>query len=244
MANQWQYQNSGTPPYYVLDQQGNVTFAGEVTLGKLANPTIPDPNTLTLYTLDGTTLNTIDQTGAIVPIANSGNVPKPAASGLQSWLYDPEAAVTGVILATGVVYLHRFVVTQGFLASNVVATVTTQGSTLTSGQNFVGLYNSSGTRIAVSADQTTAWGTTGAKTMAMTTPVWLAPGTYYVGFLAVGTTPPTFAAAGGFQNAYNAGLSGATLRHGSQLTGQTSLPTSVTLASSVSTAVNTWAGIS
>lgn len=244
MANQWQYQNDGQRPYYVLDQQGNVSFTGEVTLGKLTTATIPDTNTLTLYTTDGTTLNTIDPTGAIVPIANSGNIAKPSSSGWQSWLYDPEAAVTGVIVATGVVYLHRFVVTQGFLASNIIATVTTQGSTLTASQSFVGLYNSSGTRIAISADQSVAWTTTGAKTMALTTPVWLVPGTYYIGLVSVGTTPPTFASAGGFQNAYNAGLTGAALRHGSQLTGQTTLPASVTLSSSVSTAVNTWAAIS
>jgi hypothetical protein len=72
--------------------------------------------------------------------------------------------------------------------------VVTAGSSLTSGQNFAALYDSSKNLVGITADQATAWGTTGEKVMALTTPyVVTAPGLFKGAMWSVGTTPPAFA---------------------------------------------------
>lgn len=69
--------------------------------------------------------------------------------------------------------------------------IMTGGVALTSGQNLSALYDTSGNRLAISADQTTEWTTTGNKDIPwIGGPLNLAAGDYFVGTLSVGTTPP------------------------------------------------------
>jgi hypothetical protein len=65
-----------------------------------------------------------------------------------------------------------------------------------------------------------------------------------VALLSVGTTPITAAASAAFRAAYEAGTAGAALRHGSNLTAQTSIPASLAMASNASTTLSTWVGVS
>jgi hypothetical protein len=137
--------------------------------------------------------------------------------------------------------------------TNVVYAVTSVGATLTSAQNFVGIYDSGGTRRALSADQSTIWTSAGLKTTAMTspwTPAATGPGQFcWVAFLSVGTTPPRFAinsntAVAGAIAAMNAGLSVSTARFARGPTAQTSLPATITPSALVNSGVSPWVALS
>lgn len=165
---------------------------------------------------------------------------------LLAWTQDPATCPAGSgANSSGVLYLSKIkVVNRSTVVSNLLYAISTQGTTLTAGQNFVGLYNSSGTLLASSADQTTNFGSAGLKTAAIT-PQTLAVGTYYVAFLANGTTGPSFmAGSNGFQTGLNAGLTVGTGRALSFGSAQTALPASVTLGSAGFSGNLRWAAFS
>ena len=171
---------------------------------------------------------------------------KAADHGLLTWTQDPATLrSTGDNVTAGVVYLAKVkIVERSTVVSNILYGVVTAGTGLTAGQNFVGLYNSSGTRLAVSADQTTNFGSAGTKTAAIT-PQTLAVGNYYVAIL-VNLTPgtiPQFATGAGGSSATNAGLTAGTARFLTALTGQTSLPASITLSSGTVNNGSRWAAL-
>lgn len=170
----------------------------------------------------------------------------PADHGLVSWTHDPATLrSTGNATTSGTVYLCKVkVVNRSSLVSNVIVGVETAGATLTAGQSFVGLYNSSGTRLALSADQSGNWTSTGLKTIALTAAQTLAVGTYYVAILSVGTTPPVFAMGAGGSTTVSAGLTAGTARFLTGPTAQTSLPASITLSSQTITSGARWAALS
>lgn len=165
-------------------------------------------------------------------------------NGMIAWNFNPNDAGSGNQTVSGTINLHKIFIPVTGTMTNSIVTVTTAGSGLTAGQNFVGLYNSAGTRLALTADQTTNWGTTGAKIAAFTSPpVISTPGFYYVAILSVGTTQPIFAGSAGFSNAYNANLTAATFTHADGPTAQTSLPASITMASNTSSTKSIWVAL-
>jgi hypothetical protein len=137
--------------------------------------------------------------------------------------------------AAGVLTLAEFFVRGGAPTISTIAVyVGTAGSSLTSSENFAGIYNSSGTLKGSTADQTTAWGTTGLKSMALTSAFTSIPaGRYYLAILSNGTTPPAFRAPAAVPNLANAGLSGANLRYAAYSSSLTALPGTITMASLV-----------
>jgi hypothetical protein len=157
---------------------------------------------------------------------------QPADHNLDAWTFDPALAQGSSTPTAGVLQLGKIKLGAAASVASIIATVTATGTGLTSGQNFAGLYNSSGTLLATTADQTSAWGTTGAKTMTLTGgPYTLAAGTYYGALLAnASTTPPTFLTGhSSSSSTLNIGLTiGRYVTSGS---GLTALPSSVTLAS-------------
>ncbi|MDR3084281.1 MAG: hypothetical protein LBV60_25775 [Streptomyces sp.] len=170
----------------------------------------------------------------------------PEDHGFVAWTADPGViSGAGYALGTGKVYLSRFkVVNRSTVVSNIHYYVAAQGTTLTAGQSFVGLYNASGTRLAVSADQATAMGTTGSKVAAIT-PQTLAVGTYYVAMLSNGTgTQPYISGAGGNSGVPNINLTTATSRSLETATGNTTMPTTITLGSQTPNAAVRWAAFS
>lgn len=173
--------------------------------------------------------------------------PTPAKHNLITWTQDPRTLrSSGDTITGGVVYLAKVdIANRSTVVSNILVGVITAGATLTSGQNFVGLYNSSGTLLATSADQTTAWGTTGLKTAAIT-PQTLAVGSYYVAILSNGTTKPVFATGAGHgqDSITNAGLTTATSAFLTSGTGLTALPASITLSSGSPNSGSRWAALS
>jgi hypothetical protein len=141
----------------------------------------------------------------------------PLDHGLISWDFDPTYGTSTYTLATaGTLYAAQVKVNPGVI-TNVVYEVTTAGGTLTSGQCFAGIYQN-GNLLGSSADQATAWASTGLKTTALASPVTVQQGVIYVTFSFNGTTGPTLAAASARGNR---GLAGTASRYATGATGAT-----------------------
>ena len=170
----------------------------------------------------------------------------PADHNLIAWTSDPATLrSTSNTITSGTVYLHKVkIVNRSTVVSNIHIGIETAGSGLTAGQCFVGLYDSSGTRLAVSADQASNWTSTGGKTIALTSPQTLAVGYYYIAILAVGTTPPLFSMGAGGAMSVSPGLTTANARFLTGPSSQTSLPSSITLGSQTPNTRAHWAALS
>jgi len=114
-------------------------------------------------------------------------------TGVLAWTYDPAETAGTTSPASGTIQLARINVRAAISVTNVTVICAAGGTTLTAGQNFVGLFNSAGNQVGISADQSAAWASGGTKTAALVGgPFTLAPGIYYVAILSVGVVAPTF----------------------------------------------------
>ncbi|MFE6903778.1 hypothetical protein ACFVFJ_44355 [Streptomyces sp. NPDC057717] len=190
------------------------------------------------------------QTGLLrYPVADPGvGIVQPSDHGLISWTFDPANTIDVSTLASGTVYMAAVRVRERTTLSNISIYLSSAGVTLTAGQNFAGIYNSSGTRLAVTADQASAWASSGAKTMALAAPVAVYPGTYYIALVCNATTPIVVSRGSGNAGQVNIGLTAGTARYTSGGTGwvtQTSLPASGTLANrGIASIISFWAAVS
>ena len=235
-------ENSGTSI-----QTGPVVSGDGVVLTATPAPSTPSLGQLKLYSPDGVSLSTVTAKGAATALPPVANQFFPTDQNLIAWSYDPQGATSSVAPSGGVIQLVQLVLRGPATVTNVLVHVATGGSTLTAGQNFAGLYDTTGARLGVTADQTTPWTTAGLETMALTSPVQLAAGMYYVALVANGTTPPAFARSTGIASAsalINAGLTAATARFATNSSGQTSLPSTVTLASNSLATTAFWVAVS
>ena len=132
------------------------------------------------------------------------------------------------------------------LVTNVLTYAQAGGSVLTAGQCFAALYSSAGARIGVTADQASAWASTGLKTMALASGSFSCPaGDYYVAFWFNGTTGPAFvrhSVAGGVGQ-LNAGTAAPNLLHATADTGLTTT-SPATMGAQSAAAVAYWVGLS
>jgi hypothetical protein len=171
----------------------------------------------------------------------------PADHGLITWSQDPATCrSTGDNITSGTIYLCKVkIVDRSTIVSNVLLSILNTPTLMTAGQNFVGLYDSTGTRLALSADQAANWTTAGLKTIALTSPQTLAVGSYYVAILMVstGTVPQLLQGNGASASALNAGLTTGTARWLNTAAGNTSLPTSITLSSQSTNAGSRWVAL-
>lgn len=175
-----------------------------------------------------------------------GNAVTATDLGYKTWAYDPSAASTPLITTTATIYLVRLQARRSEVWTNLHLGITAVGSSLTSNQNFVGLYDSTGQQVAVSADVTSTFaGTTGEKQIPFTSAVTVSAGFYWAAILSTGTTPVTLVRCAGSVadiGSFNVGAAGR--RFGTIGTG-TSLPASITPASIAATTSNTyWVAIS
>lgn len=157
-----------------------------------------------------------------------------ASAGVKAWTGNPGYAAPSVAaITTGQIRWNKLWLRVPGTVTNIVTFVTTAGGTLTSGQNFVALYDAAGTQVGISADQTTAWGSTGVKTAALTTPYVAAAAGYYVAILSNGTTGPVFSCHGATgSSAINSGLAADSARSAqTSTTNNTAMPASFTVAS-------------
>lgn len=188
----------------------------------------------------GTPLNT-----AILNHDLALNVTTPLDHELIAWNVPLGALAGGTAPTSGTVTMVKLWLRQATTITNVCYGVSSQGVTLTAGQNFAGLYDSAGNRLGVTADMAANWITAGFKQTPLTAPVAVAAGAYYVALLSNGATPPSWAR-GGITTASiaNANL---TATNGAYTTGpaaQTTLPVSITMAARTLSANPTWAGVS
>lgn len=162
------------------------------------------------------------------------NVMRPVDQGVIAWSYDPAIQDSSGALANGVLGLTRISITEtGRTLNNIIGEVSAAGVDLVVGQNFAGLYNSAGQRLAITADQTTNWQSTGLKVMPVVAPVVLPPGLYWVAVISnTATTIPSFrrSSASAVAAAINIGQTGGNTRFGSWGVGQTTLPGTINTA--------------
>jgi hypothetical protein len=174
----------------------------------------------------------------------------PNVQGLQAWAYDPNiAALSGAQITRGVLQLVKIPVPVTISATNIVCGATLASTGGTSGQNFAALYDFTGARLGVTADQTTAWGTAGMYTMAITGgPISVAggPGVFIWGALLAnaGTSSASFYKGSGVTALLNFGLTAATYRFAQNGSALTALPSTITPASNTQNTNGFWMGIS
>lgn len=166
--------------------------------------------------------------------------------GLTVWSFDPAANSGSSTIALGTPFMIKLPIRLPVTLTHAIASITTLGTSLTVGQNFAGLYNASGVRIAVTADMTAQWGTSGYQKMAFTVPVAVTPGFYYMAILVNGSTSPAWArgaVSGAGPSTINGELTAANGRYATGPAGQTSLPANITMASRTLSAISMWGGL-
>lgn len=199
------------------------------------------------------------QTGAITYAYETA----PPDIGLLAWTYDPQNVANTITPTAGNLYGHKVLIPVAMTVSKIGLIQKAAGTGATSLANcFVALYDATGTRLGVSADQASTWAATigsGYRAPSLTADapgsLTLAAGTYvYAAHLIVtqSTTVATFAgrAQGTSQQANTAMLDAAGTGFAAQTppqrswikAGQTSVPTSVDL-STVTPAPSYWAGL-
>jgi hypothetical protein len=165
----------------------------------------------------------------------------PADQGLAAWTFDPALPASGKAGIAGTQYLAAVYVPRRITATKLMWGINTAGASPVAGQNFVGLYNAAGTRLAsVGVDARVT--TTGVFTETIS--VDLAPGLYWVAFVFNASTMPQVYR-GNDLNATlaNANLAAANLRFATNGTGRTSLPTTITPGSNVAAQFVYWAAV-
>lgn len=146
----------------------------------------------------------------------------PQEQGLITWTYSPTAATQSAVLATaGTLYTFKMHMPTPASVTNIVVVLTAGGSSLTAGQCFGALYQN-GQLLAQTADQATAWATSGRKTMALTGgPISVAAGDVVAVLWFNGTTGPAIRGGPPDTTAANTMLTTANFRFGVADTGRT-----------------------
>lgn len=175
----------------------------------------------------------------------------PGDQTIDGWSFDPGTNLATSVLPTATITWIKIPTRASafttIMISNIAIGVATAGSGLTVGQNFAGIYDSTGTLLGTTADQTAAWQVAQFLDMPLTAPVNITTNTYvYVALLCRGTTGPTLIR--GSNLAIGAGLvnwntTTTTARYATLATAATSLPASVTLSTRTQGAIAWWAGI-
>lgn len=253
---------SATSTYF----QGDVvTYNGQTYICQAWNITNSAPISGATWTiLGGVDNTTLPQSDAAVAVAGASVIAAPANHAhprtvwtpndhaLVTWSYDVSFAVNTSLLsaagAAGTLNLVRVHVPVQSTITNIITFVSTAGATLTAGQCFAALFNAAGALIAITADQSTAWTSTGIKTMALAGGPYLqAAGDYYVGLWYNGTTPPTLIrtssiGGSGTANPINIGLA-SNFRYATANTGLTTAAPA-NLGALTASAIAWWVGLS
>jgi hypothetical protein len=178
------------------------------------------------------------------------STPQAGDQGLAAWTFDPALIANGVQTSAGVMYTAKVVLRSAATISKLWVIVTTAGTTLTSSQNYLALYNSAGARVGVTASQHTAFASAQILGASLAAAYDAPAGDYYVGILTNGSTQPTFLAGSilnkSSSSVGNAGMAaGSGVRFGFTGSALTAAPATITPGSidpNLSAAL--WAGIS
>jgi hypothetical protein len=157
----------------------------------------------------------------------------PQDHGLESWTHDPFAAASSASAVNGTMYVVKLMVRRAVTIDTLWWVVSTGATTPTAAQNWIGLYNSSGTKLT-DTDISTASGSGGTKSTAITAQV-LSPGFYWVAFLFNAATPPVLLRGSSFESSPSINLGTSALRSAVAGTALTTLPASFTPGSLTTT---------
>lgn len=168
----------------------------------------------------------------------------PVDHGLVAWSYDPISAANAAIMAAaGTLNVVRLKIAGPTLVTAIDMLSHTAGGSLTAGQCFAMLFDETGARVGITADQASAWASgTGLKDMALTAPVTVNGPFVYVGLYGNGTTLPTWRLSVASATPGNANLSAAVSRFGYANTGLTSTPPT-TLGTITAAGLPWWVGL-
>jgi hypothetical protein len=207
----------------------------------------------TAYTYAGTNyVSGVPNAGGVQqPAYPPGSVPDPNL-GITAWNFPSGLATTASApLTSGTVYVMRVPLgTASTTITNVVAGVTNAGVGLTVSQCFAAVFDHTGTRIGVTADQSAVWNSTGTKTMALASGPFTGTWPFvYVAILAnFVTTGPQFtrgAGVGTGASVVNLNATAANLLTATNGTVQTTMPGSLTYSSNAgANGQYLWVGLS
>lgn len=216
--------------------------------------------TTSSQTIDGATTYVLsNQYDSIVVLSDNANwklfgTPQAAAAtkattslaedqNLIAWTYDPLFTNSSTTVTNGTVYLAAVNVRKASTATKAFFIVNTVAVTPTAGQNFIGLYNSSGTLLnstGIDSNITSA----GLNSVTLSASQSLSAGMYWVALVANAATPPAVARAGAAQSsALNANLTTSTLRFAVNGTGKTALANITPSSNTTTGAFAMWAAI-
>ncbi|HEU0266714.1 MAG TPA: hypothetical protein VFQ70_03730 [Candidatus Saccharimonadaceae bacterium] len=167
--------------------------------------------------------------------------------GYITWNADP-ALLSGTFTPTsGTIYVSGLFIRKPSIIAHVTTGVTgTVPAGVTSGQNFIGLYNAAGTRLAQTATDT-SYNSAGTYSVVSTSLSggMLSPGFYWIAWLMNATTMPSIIRIGGIMGSLtNAGLYSTTARGATAGTAQTALPPTFSPSSLSLTSDIPWVALS
>lgn len=214
----------------------------------------------TTTTLGGTVAITGNPTVGALVSNDLSSALTPSSAALLAWDFPFIQATTNAsaVVTGGTLYLAKIPLTAGTVVTNLWFKIAVAASGITAGQNFGGLYSSTGALLASTADLSTAIGTnTGAIQAPLTSAFTVATsGTYYIGFFfnAATTLPTLTCYVGQGTVTTSAQLAGSATTFGNtaakfpfavNTTGNTTaLPTSLTMSSNSATgAFVYWVGV-
>jgi len=163
-------------------------------------------------------------------LGNATSPWRPSQQNLIAANMDPATAVSTLSITAGTVYYFAIWVPQATTITNILYNISTGGGT--TANCYVGLYSAAGTQLGVSANLGAAWGTTGAYTTPLSSPLAVSAGLYFVGLVA-GTATSLALRGIATNSVLNTGatFTSGTLAGGGRAmtttTGQTTLPASV-----------------
>lgn len=169
-------------------------------------------------------------------------ISRPGEHGAVAWTDRSTVVSGGTTMTIGTVYLSAVYVNRSTTVTKLFWGTTTAGATPTSGQNFIGLYNSAGTlltSVGVDARVTVANGFfTETISQAVT------PGLYWVAWVFNATTTPSVLRGPNINaSLLNFNLAASSYAFATNATTQTSLPSTITPGSNVASSISFWAAI-
>lgn len=191
--------------------------------------------------LEGNSVRANGQT----PVLNTTVTPE--QHNYLAWSMPPEIANNGGTLSAGTMSLVKIYLQEDrtYAINTISIDIATQGSTITAA--FAGLYTSAGVLLQKTADQETAWESTGFKAMALAAQVTVegGPGVWvYAAFLSSGGTPPAPRRSTTATNLINAGLAAGEYRAAQFSSGLSDLPASFTVGDATAGSLSYWVGLS
>lgn len=164
--------------------------------------------------------------------AAAANTPWPVDYGWISWNLDLKSAAAGAAMVLGTLYLVRIPLRQAQTITGGVVNCSATGAPTTFEASF---FTPDGTRRALSGNLASLFATTGLKSLLFSSSYGFTPSGIpwgWLGLLAVGGTPPSLTRCETVNSAFlNPGISASSYFFGSNGTGLTATPASITPAS-------------